>query len=636
MRASITLACILIALVVPCVHASKIKHVVVVMLENNSFDRLFGFFPGVDGLTGKEWNPTGVGSSSGREYINTTPSYVPGCDPAHSVPATTMKIFGDPVVKSNASMSGFVLYEELFQNNTAKNRYCDVMSAFVPEKLPVISFLAREYSIFDRYFSSMAGPTWPNRFLTLMGTTAGCTDTEAWFQGVQGRLFPGRTIFDQVNDAGLSWRNYFQTTPWELIVAGVMHNPQNLRNFNEFLRDCKEGTLPSYSWINPRSGVDGHTGFGSNDQHPDHDMALGEAFLKEIYEAVRASPQWNETALIITYDEHGGFYDHVPPPMHGVPAPDDIPPSPYNYSFTRLGIRVPLLVISPYVPRNTIVHDAPASQKPFPTSQYDHTSILATARELLGIKGNLTRRDAWAARFSHVFSLDKPRTDCPMKAPEPPAPARNAAVEEADLPLNDLQETMLSHHKGVSRLPTAPLRPLKQGDLHRHLMRHYQHAMSRLAQADSQYQIVVQADPVAPVGGIAFVEDQFNFDSDAHRIRTVNLAFHNIPYCLTASLDRRHVLVQVCRNSSKEQEFLYESDGSFRHLPSGLCVTAVRRSEYDSMIYGVYDLELRKCERTVFQGFGHYGRNAPGSGGDYPLVVLGDGQGMFTIIKKTS
>lgn len=140
-----------------------------------------------------------------------------------------------------------------------------------------------------------------------MATSAGLTDTGGWFEDRKdGRLFPGRTIFDQCEDAGLTSKYYYQTTPWELALQSVMHNPHRLAHFDQFLHDAATGNLPHYSWINPRSGVDSTTGWGSNDAHPNHDMALSEAFLAQIYDAVRNSPQYNETVLVVMYDEHGG------------------------------------------------------------------------------------------------------------------------------------------------------------------------------------------------------------------------------------------------------------------------------------------------------------------------------------------
>lgn len=110
----------------------------------------------------------------------------------------------------------------------------------------------------------------------------------------------------------------------------------------------------------------------ANDQHPDHDVSAGDQLIKDVYEAVRSSPLWEKTALVITYDEHGGFYDHVPPPT-GVPNPDGLNSTDDPFDFTRLGVRVPTVVISPWVKQGTVVHAKPAGE-----GQYEHSSIIST------------------------------------------------------------------------------------------------------------------------------------------------------------------------------------------------------------------------------------------------------------------
>ena len=139
-------------------------------------------------------------------------------------------------------------------------------------------------------------------------------------------------------------------------MESIAHSPENLKNMNTFYSDARKGNLPSYAWINPRSGVNMTTGEGSQDQHPDHDVAFGERYIKDIYEALRASPQWNETLFVITYDEHGGFYDHVQPPVD-IPAPGDKETSypDAGYDFTKLGVRIPTVLVS----QGTISSDLP-------------------------------------------------------------------------------------------------------------------------------------------------------------------------------------------------------------------------------------------------------------------------------------
>ena len=149
--------------------------------------------------------------------------------------------------------------------------------------------------------------------------------------------------------------------------------------------------------------------FEKDDDHPPHNLRDGDNFLKIVYEAVRSSPLWNQTALVVTFDEHGGFYDHVPPPIN-VPIPDE--PSaktqiPY-YNFDRLGVRVPTIIVSPHVEKGITISEGTDGRI------FEHSSIPATLKKLFGLKDFLTKRDAWAATFDNVFTLEQPRNDCPL------------------------------------------------------------------------------------------------------------------------------------------------------------------------------------------------------------------------------
>ena len=193
-----------------------------------------------------------------------------------------------------------------------------------------------------------------------------------------------------------------------------------------FKRHCREGKLPNYVVIEQRY-LDWKL-LPGNDDHPSHDVAHGQRLVKEVYEALRSSPQWNEILFVITYDEHGGFFDHVPTPVDGVPSPDGIvSAAPINFAFDRLGVRVPAMFISPWIEPGTVIHRPPSG--PEPTSQYEHSSIPATVKKIFGLKEFLTRRDAWAGTFEHVLTRATPRTDCPETLPEP-VRLREAKAEE--------------------------------------------------------------------------------------------------------------------------------------------------------------------------------------------------------------
>ena len=433
----------------------RIKHIVVLMEENRAFDHLLGHYPGVNGLNGTEFNLVNTSNpNSAKVFVTPNAPALNQCDPDHGYPATTFKIFGADAAAAgnhtNPTMGGFVMQEWLNDWDGSNVNYCDVMQSFTPDRIPIMTSLAENFVLMDRFFAAFPGPTWPNRLFFMAGTSSGLTETMPWYRDVVGQLFPTRTIFDQVEEAGGSWKVYYNDTPWELWVETLAHHPENYHSMAQFFADCESGDLPDFAFINPRSGINITEGLGSNDQHPDHDMAVAERWIKDIYEGIRASPAWNETLLVLTYDEHGGFYDHVPPPMN-VPPPGDGESSfpDVGVKFDRLGIRIPTILISPWVPKGVILSEPPAAQKPAANSEYSLTSIIASARKLLPVLNNtgpLTARDAWSATFEHVFyALDTIRSDCPMHLPEPLPPTLSAEVE-AKLPINGLQRHIMTVH----------------------------------------------------------------------------------------------------------------------------------------------------------------------------------------------
>jgi len=178
----------------------------------------------------------------------------------------------------------------------------------------------------------------------------------------------------------------------------------------------------------------------ANDEHPSHDVTLGELLIKHVYDTLRNSSYWNQTLLIVTYDEHGGFFDHVPTPQTGVPNPDGrnstLPP----FNFDRLGVRIPTVMASPWINQGTVVHEADG---PTSTSQFEHSSIAATLKTLFGLSDFLTKRDEWAGQFTSVLTQrTTPRTDCPLTMPDPALSAETVQTT-AKRPLNDLQKSLI-------------------------------------------------------------------------------------------------------------------------------------------------------------------------------------------------
>lgn len=198
----------------------------------------------------------------------------------------------------------------------------------------------------------MPSSTQPNRLYVHSGTSAGATSN------IPAKLvkgYPQRTIFENLDDAGISFGIYYQNIPATLFY-------RNLRKIKywgkfhpygtSFKKDARDGKLPGYAVVEQRY-MDTKSE-PANDDHPSHDVYQGQMFVKEVYETLRASPQWNETLLVITYDEHGGFYDHVATPVRGVPSPDGIVgPEPFLFKFDRLGVRVPTIAVSPWIQKGT-------------------------------------------------------------------------------------------------------------------------------------------------------------------------------------------------------------------------------------------------------------------------------------------
>ena len=305
------------------------------------------------------------------------------------------------------------------------------MSMWPADKIPIMATLAQEFALFDRFFCSHPGSTYPNRQFVLSATAHGMTDTG---NQVPAGGFPQKTVLRSFEEAGLSWRMHYEDSLAWAVFLGDVQRPESkprIQHMDAFYADAANGTLADFTFleprINPNPAARNGTTFGlANHQHPVASVREGERWMKNVYEALRNGPQWEQTLLLITYDEHGGFYDHVPPPQTGVPSPDGICTK-EGFNYERLGVRIPTIAVSPWIQRNTLVHEAPNAQKPDPnTSQYELSSVPATLRKIfpqLAAQGALNRRDAWAATFEHLWAeRTTPRDDCPARLPDVPPP----------------------------------------------------------------------------------------------------------------------------------------------------------------------------------------------------------------------
>lgn len=418
-----------------------IKTVVVLVMENRSFDHILGWLkssrPEIDGLTGKESNRLSVSDPDSPEVFVSDDAFFVDSDPGHSFQEIREQIFGSNQTSENpAPMNGFAQQAESMDADMPRT----VMSGFRPDRVPIYTELVNEFAVFDRWFASVPASTQPNRFYVHSATSHGA------MSNVRKDLihgFPQKTIFDSLDENDLDFGIYYQNIPATLFFSSLrkLKNAFKFHSYSlKFKLHARLGKLPNYVVVEQRYfDVDL---FPANDDHPSHDVALGQRFLKEVYETLRASPQWKEMALLITYDEHGGFYDHVPTPVSGVPSPDGIVgPDPYYFRFDRLGVRVPTILVSPWVDKGTVIHEPVG---PTPDSQFEHSSIPATVKKLFNLKSNfLTKRDAWAGTFENYFKLrDSPRDDCPETLPEVKTSLRTRGPKE-DASLSEFQVELI-------------------------------------------------------------------------------------------------------------------------------------------------------------------------------------------------
>ncbi len=412
----------------------NIAHVVVLMLENRSFDsmlgRLYAASASFDGLVGTESN-----AWSGSEFrvwsspeLTPEAACIPTPDPNELFADMTEQIFGAASAPgSPATMAGFV------QNymRTPANDPRAVMHGFTPEQVPVLSTLAKSFGVSDRWHASAPNQTWPNRFFAHTGTAAGYVNNSP------GNFpFQMPTIFNRLAEKQRSWRIYYHDIPQTATLARIWSElPDHLYSFeDDFLADAMAGRLPNYSFIEPRYFSNPIFRRMPNDQHSPHDVTLGERLIARVYDAVRNGSGWERTLFIITYDEHGGLYDHVPPPA--AVSPDDLRPD--GFAFDRYGVRVPAVVVSPWIPAGSIIRPRPDARYPF-----DHTSILATLRNLFDLGAPLTARDAVAPDLLHALSLATPSNTGPASLPLPSPIVTDAEVASAALSRpNSMQQAL--------------------------------------------------------------------------------------------------------------------------------------------------------------------------------------------------
>lgn len=430
---------------------ADIQHVVVLMLENRSFDCMLGrLYPNDPTYKGLTLNESNVYAGSTYpvwhgEGMPTDTACTPKPDPGEYFKDMNEQLFGKPPNPNGADMSGFAANYATQQPPSKDGPYVagNVMHYFKPEQVPVISQLAQSFGVCDQWHASAPCQTWPNRFFVHCGTCLGYVDNHTF-----PMPFPAPSIFRRLQDNGKTWRVYFHDMPQASLLRDIwLYALFHFKFFNQFLADCNDGSLPNYSFIEPRYFSDLFLNNIPNDGHPPHDVTYGEQLVAQVYNAVRSSPCWKKTLLIITYDEHGGCYDHIAPP-HAVP-PDGIASKPDNFNFNRYGVRVPAVIVSPYVPPGSII------KPPQGKDAFDHTSIIATVRELF-LKGTpqLTNRDGSAAHLMAALSLAVPANDGPASIdPGHDEPQWTEVQDRADAGPNGMQRSLSA---AATLLPTSP------------------------------------------------------------------------------------------------------------------------------------------------------------------------------------
>ena len=443
---------------------NKIKHVVVMMFENRSFDSMLGFLyknntsplgHPFEGLTGNETNPDQEGNPIPVWQIQKEDPcayYMPKKDPGEGFANTNFQLFGagqppypsgidknqgfvrdfqnsinnGPLEKEEEADNPLLVKKKTYTPDHSAHKYHnddykkwykksppsahvsevpdlkpvlpkDIMGMYTPETLPVLSGLAKGYAVCDHWYCSAPTETLPNRAFTHMGTSQGYLYDEI-------KSYSAKSIFKHLEESQLTWGIFGNngnpyTVPFCQDITSPYPSGCMTGSFDDFKTTLTNKTLPTYTFLEPIWGSKG------NSQHPNYNVALGEEYLLEIYNALKDSEYWEDTLLVITYDEHGGCYDHVTPPENAVSPPAKS--EAYDFDFTRFGVRVPTVLISPWIEAGTVYRTK--GETPL-----DHTSILATLEKLFDLSP-LTKRDAAAPAFLDVLTLESARTDDPMK-----------------------------------------------------------------------------------------------------------------------------------------------------------------------------------------------------------------------------
>jgi phospholipase C len=402
--------------------ADPIQHVVVLMMENRSFDQMLGcmkaVYPALEGVDPANplCNPD-IPASNPQICQAVSTARTIKDDPNHDLSDVLEQIAGP--------CQGFITnFARKFPQSLTPERQ-EVMGYYPQGFLPALHAFAENFTICDHWYSSLPGPTWPNRFFVHSGTSLGHVDMPSGIFHPALHLYDQTTLYERLHDKNVSWKIYYGDVPQSLVMIHQWKFPFNYSGMSNFFTDVQgpADQFPAYTFIEPT-----YFGANQNDQHPPTDVLKGDILMAQVYNALRANTQlWSSTLLIVLYDEHGGFADHVfPPPT--------IPPDGHTstYAFNQFGVRVPAILISPWV------------QAGVNSQVFDHTSILKYAIDKWQL-GPLGNRAAAANSIASIIGTTQ--RDTPATVPVAQLPVAVEALTRAAAqtqPLNANQEALLS------------------------------------------------------------------------------------------------------------------------------------------------------------------------------------------------
>lgn len=495
---------------------NRIENIVVLMLENRSFDTILGaLYPNSAQFEGLKFDGSMFNTYNGQRYpvtneSSTSPYVTPTPDPGESFPDMNLQIFNttNPAPDAVANMGGFV-------NDwmATKEQYADIPTGaqcFLAEflkwpdlprkvtspgdimfyfttagpspQLPVTAALAQSFGVSDAWFGSAPTQTYPNRFFVNCATSGGYVNDINYLCDLE--LFPKfPSIFELLDGGGpydpANWKVYFHDVPLARLIDYVFHAPDKMvTNFDTsdrgwfsttptFAQDIEHHTLPRYSFIEPRYDTHLIENLQPNDNHPPYDVRLGEILVGTVYNLLRASSHyWPRTLLIITYDEHGGCFDHVIPPAATPPGGTPLPKA-SSFPFNRYGPRVPAILVSPYIPAGSIIRPLDFAYVPGNgaattdgVTPFDHTSVIRTIVERFQINNGgqpayLTQRDLNAPSLATALTLDATKMNNGPASIVLPLPDSTIAQPPGDTHLAGIYAAIMSRF--ATQLSSSPI-----------------------------------------------------------------------------------------------------------------------------------------------------------------------------------